>query len=118
LKTGTLTSYWAATKSGGHLVEFLEQLLSEYPDRQILMITDNGSFHHTKKVDAFLQTHQEQLEVKWLPPYCPDLNDIERTWRKLKASHASNFLFNSLDDLAENVQRGIEELNATVKVAS
>ena len=118
LKTGTLTSYWAATKSGGHFVEFLEQLLSEYPDRQILMITDNGSFHHTKKVDAFLQAHQEQLEVKWLPPHCPDLNDIERTWRKLKASHASNFLFNSLDDLAENVQRGIEELNATVKVAS
>jgi len=118
LKTGHLTSYWAATKSGGHFVEFLEQLLVAYPDRQILMITDNGSFHHTKKVAAFLEAHRERLEVKWLPPYCPDLNDIERTWRKLKASHASNFLFNSLDDLAENVQRGIDELNATVKTVS
>jgi transposase len=115
LKTGHLTSYWAATKSGSHFVEFLEQLLAAYPDRQILMITDNGSFHHTKHVAAFFTAHQHRLEVKWLPSYCPDLNDIERTWRKLKASHASNFLFNSLDDLAENVQRGIDELNATVK---
>jgi transposase len=118
LHTGRLTSYWAATKSGGHFVAFLEALLAAYPDRQILMITDNGSFHHTKKVAAFLETHQDRLDVKWLPPYCPDLNDIERTWRKLKASHASNFLFNSLDDLAENVQRGIDELNATVRTAN
>lgn len=118
LKTGHLTSYWASTKSGGHFIQFLEKLLLQYPDRSILMITDNGSFHHTKKVAAFLEAHQDILEVKWLPPYCPDLNDIERTWRKLKSSYAANFLFNSLDDLADNVQRGIDELNDTVKEAS
>ena len=54
------------------------------------------------------------IEIKWLAPYCPDLNDIERTWRRLKASHASNFLFNSLDTLVENVRQGIVELNSTV----
>ena len=62
-------------------------------------------------VDAFLLAHQDRLEVKWLPSYCPDLNDIERTWRKLKSSHASNFLFNSLDELMANVQQGIDEMN-------
>lgn len=111
MKTGKLTGHWAATKSGGHFIEYLERLLAAYPRQKILMIADNGSFHHTKKVEAFLQAHQEHIDVKWLPPYCPDLNDIERTWRKLKASHASNFLFNSLDDLVGNVQKGIEELN-------
>jgi transposase len=112
LGTGKLSSYWAATKSGSHFIEFLEVLLADYRDQSILLITDNGSFHHTKKVSAFLEMHQARLEVKWLPPYCPDLNDIERTWRKLKTSHASNFLFNSLDALIANVQAGIEELNA------
>jgi len=115
LKTGELTGHWAATKSGGHFIEYLETLLAAYPEQKILMIADNGSFHHTKKVDAYLEEHQDRLEVKWLPPYCPDLNDIERTWRKLKASHASNFLFNSLDELVANVQKGIQELNATVR---
>jgi len=114
LKTGRLTSHWAATKSGAHFVEYLETLLHDYPDQRILMIADNGSFHHTQKVEAFVNDHHDRIEIKWLPPYCPDLNDIERTWRRLKASHASNFLFNSLDELVENVRKGIEELNSTV----
>lgn len=114
LKTGHLTSPWAATKSGAHFVEYLETLLHDYPDQKILMIADNGSFHHTQKVDTYVNEHRDRLEIKWLPPYCPDLNDIERTWRRLKASHASNFLFNSLDGLVENVRQGIAELNSTV----
>lgn len=113
LKTGQLTSHWAATKSGSHFMEYLEILLHAYPDQKILMIADNGSFHHTQKVDAYVNQNRDRLEIKWLPPYCPDLNDIERTWRRLKASHASNFLFNSLDELVENVRKGIAELNAT-----
>lgn len=114
LKTGHLTSHWAATKSGAHFVEYLETLLHAYPDQKILMIADNGSFHHTQKVETYVHEHRDRLEIKWLPPYCPDLNDIERTWRRLKASHASNFLFNSLDGLVENVRQGIEELNSMV----
>lgn len=114
LKTGRLVTHWAPTKSGAHFIAYLEVLLRAYPDQDILLITDNGSFHHTQKVAAFLAEHRHRLDVKWLPPYCPDLNDIERTWRTLKASHASNLLFNSLDELAANVQKGIEEMNATV----
>jgi transposase len=114
LRTGNLTTFWADTKSGTHFIEFLNVLLAAYPDQNILLIMDNGTFHHTKAVAAFLEAHQDKLQVKWLPPYCPDLNDIERTWRKLKVSHAANFLFNSLDELAENVQRGIEELNESI----
>jgi transposase len=114
LKTGHLTSHWAATKSGAHFVQYLETLLHDYPDQKILMIADNGSFQHTLKVDAFVHERRDRLEIKWLPPYCPDVNDIERTWRRLKASHASNFLFNSLDELVANVRQGIVELNSTV----
>jgi transposase len=116
LKTGHLTGHWASTKSGSHFIEYLETLLRAYPDQKILMIADNGSFHHTQKVDVYVDEHRDRLEIQWLPPYCPDLNDIERTWRRLKASHASNFLFNSLDELVENVRKGIEELNATVAI--
>lgn len=113
LKTGRLTGHWATTKSGGHFIQFLEALLADYPDQNILMIADNGSFHHTQQVERFLEEHKSRIEVRWLPPYCPDLNDIERTWRRLKASHASNFLFNSLDELVTNVQKGIKEMNTT-----
>jgi transposase len=80
------------------------------------MIADNGSFHHARHVEKFLEEHRDRLEVRWLAPYCPDLNDIERTWRRRKASHASSFLFTSLDELMANVQKGILEINATATV--
>ena len=88
--------------------------MADYPEQNILMIADNGSFHHTQEVEEFLKQHKDRMEVRWLPPYCPDLNDIERTWRRLKASHASNFLFNSLDELVQNVQIGIKEMNGKI----
>jgi len=114
LRTGALVTHWAPTKSGAHFIAFLRVLLAAYPGQQIVLITDNGSFHHTKATAAFLAEHRAQIEVKWLPPYCPDLNDIERTWRSLKRSHASNFLFNSLDALVVNVQKGIDELDRRI----
>ncbi|MGH9431999.1 MAG: IS630 family transposase [Terriglobia bacterium] len=117
LKTGHLTTHWASTKSASHFIEYLETLLRVYPAQKILMIADNGSFHHTQKVDAYVNEHPDRLEIKWLPPYCPDLNDIERTWRRLKTSHASNFLFNSLDELVDNVRKGIEELNVAIVIS-
>jgi transposase len=114
LCTGALTTHWAPTKSGTHFIAFLHVLLAAYAGQKIILITDNGSFHHTKATDLFLAAHRDQIEVKWLPAYCPDLNDIERTWRSLKRSHASNFLFNSLDSLVANVQKGIAELDRRI----
>jgi len=50
------------------------------------------------------------------PSYCPDLNDYRANVAQTQGSHASNFRFNSLDDLVTNVQRGIDELNACARV--
>ncbi len=93
--------------SGHHFIEYLEALLRAYPEQKILMIADNASFHRAQKVDPYVNEHHDRLEIKWLPPYCSDLNDIERTWRRLKANYASNLPFSSLDELIENVPKGI-----------
>jgi transposase len=42
------------------------------------MVCDNGRFHTTKAVLAFLQQNTEGIEIHWLPPYCAGLNLIER----------------------------------------
>ena len=37
------------------------------------------SFHHSKKIKSFLKLHP-QIEMRYLPPYSPDLNPVERVW--------------------------------------
>jgi len=82
--TGKVTYTVAATKSGTHFLAFLVVLVAAYAGRKIRLVCDNGRFHTTKAVEAWLEANRERIEVYWLPPYCPSLNLIERLWGHLK----------------------------------
>ena len=77
-QTGQLAYTVADSKCGGSFLAFLAALLLAYAGKKIRLVCDNGRFHTTKAVQAFLEEHREQIEVYWLPPYCPSLNLIER----------------------------------------
>ena len=109
-QTGTLTYTIAATKCGAAFLAFLAVLLRTYAGRKIRLVCDNGRFHTTKAVQEFLVAHQEQLEVYWLPPYCPTLNLIERLWGHLKRTVLANVLYTSLDDLVRAFRMGVRRL--------
>ena len=109
--TGRLVQTIAATKSGWNFLIFLTALLKAYAGRRIRLVCDNGRFHHTKAVHAWLEAHADQLTVYWLPPYCPSLNLIERLWGHLKRTVLANVLFQSLDDLVAAFRHGVAKLN-------
>lgn len=105
--TGKLTYTIADTKCGAAFLLFLTVLLRTYAGRKIRLVCDNGRFHTTKAVQQFLAEHQEQLEIYWLPPYCPSLNLIERLWGHLKRTVLANVLYTSLDDLVQAFRTGV-----------
>ena len=98
-KTGKLTYTLAATKCGASFLVFLAALVRHYLGTKIILVCDNGRFHRTKAVEAWLDAHRDQIEIYWLPPYCPSLNLIERLWGHLKRTILANVLYASLDDL-------------------
>ncbi len=109
-KTGKLTYTLAATKCGASFLLFLMALLKSYAGRKIILVCDNGRFHTTKAVRAWLATHRDQIEIYWLPPYCPSLNLIERLWGHLKRTILANVLYASLDDLVAAFRTGVQRL--------
>lgn len=109
-KTGKLTYTLAATKCGASFLVFLIALLKFYAGRKILLVCDNGRFHKTKAVLAWLAAHRDQIEIYWLPPYCPSLNLIERLWGHLKRTILANVLYASLDDLVAAFRAGVRRL--------
>ncbi len=110
-KTGTFTYIIAETKCGAAFLAFLAMLLRTYAGRKIRLVCDNGRFHTTKAVQEFLTVHHEQIEVYWLPPYCPSLNLIERLWGHLKRTVLANVLYASLDDLVRAFRTGVRRLS-------
>lgn len=110
--TGRITHTHAATKSGVNFLVFLVTLVAAYKGRKVRLVCDNGRFHHTKAVHAWLAAHRRQVEVYWLPPYCPSLNLIERLWGHLKRTFIANVLFTDIDELVAAFRRGVRSVNA------
>jgi transposase len=109
--TGKITYTIAATKSGVHFLAFLMALVRAYAGRKIRLVCDNGRFHTTKAVTAWLEAHADRIEVYWLPPYCPSLNRIERLWGHLKRTVVANVLFTTLEDLVAAFRKGVGQIN-------
>lgn len=109
--TGKLTYTVADSKCGAAFLAFLAVLLQTYAGRKIRLVCDNGRFHTTKAVQQFLVAHQEQLEIYWLPPYCPSLNLIERLWGHLKRTVLANVLYSTLDDLVRAFRTGVRRVS-------
>lgn len=109
-KTGTITYTLAATKCGASFLVFLIALLAAHAGKKIRMVCDNGRFHTTHAVTAWLESHRAQIEVYWLPAYSPSLNLIERLWGHLKRTILANVLYATLEDLVTAFRRGVRRL--------
>jgi len=110
-KTGKITYTIAKTKSGQNFLVFLLAVATAYAGRKVRLVCDNGRFHQTSAVRQWLQLHRKQIEVFWLPPYCPSLNLIERLWGHLKRTVLANVLFATMDDLVAAFRRGVARVN-------
>jgi len=116
--TGKTTYTVADTKSGVNFLAFLITLVAAYAGRKIRLVCDNGRFHHTKAVDQWLAEHQDQIEIFWLPPYCPSLNLIERMWGHMKRTVLANVLYETIDDLLAAFRKGMARINGRKELMS
>jgi len=58
------------------LLRFMTRLVKD-AGRKVFLVLDNLRVHHSKIVKQWLEDHQEQIEVFYLPSYSPDLNPDE-----------------------------------------
>jgi transposase len=111
----TDTISWKVTswKNSQSFLEFLEYLLVEcYPTGRIVLVMDNVSYHKSAAVQAALCLFEHRLLVIWLPPYCPELNLIERYWKHLKALACVNKLHNCIEDVVASAEYIHSQQNA------
>lgn len=67
--------------------------------KKILLILDNAKYHHAKIIQPWLEGVSDLLELLFLPPYSPDINIIERLWKKTRREVTHNRYFEKLQDI-------------------
>ena len=118
LHTNTLESPQNAKKQTGKsktrrlqeaFAEHLRHVGRIYPAHQypeVVLLIDNAPWHRGKLVDEALAANP-QLRFKRLPSYSPQLNPIERFWKKLRRRATHNRLFDTLADLKRSVRASL-----------
>ena len=73
---------------------------------RVVLLIDNAPWHRGQLIDAALRD-QPHLEFKRLPSYSPQLNPIERFWKKLRRRATHNRLFDTLADLKGSLRASL-----------
>ena len=58
------------------LIDFMRRLVHD-STKKVFLILDNLRVHHSKKVQAWLEKHRDEIKVFYLPPYAPEYNPDE-----------------------------------------
>ena len=103
-RTGELIYMLCEKKNSDTFCEFLEQLINSVTsDKPIVYVLDNASYHHSRQSEAMIAYYEDRAWAFWLPPYCSDLNPIERFWKHLKAIACANRLFQDIGEVVNSV---------------
>jgi len=84
--------------NAGLFIEFLKRLIHNAP-KKVFLIVDGHPSHKAKKVQRFVDSVSDQLELHFLPPYSPDLNPDELVWNDLKNNAVRRTPFSDKEDM-------------------
>jgi len=100
-RTGRLTYVEADRKDSDLFIRQLWQLArADYPEApRIHIILDNYKIHSSARTKLALAALGDRVQLHFLPPYCPDHNRIERTWKDLHDNVTRNHTCQSMREL-------------------
>jgi transposase len=67
------------------------------PGCPVFVIADNACYHHSEKVQLFLEIQQGEIMMAFLPAYSPELNPDEQVWNHAKAEVGKHLIKSKLE---------------------
>ena len=95
------------------VVEVLEKLVKQFPDRPITLILDNARYQRCQ--DVFDAATRLGIELLFLPPYSPNLNLIERLWKFTKAECLNSRYYAAFSEFCQAITTCLHEPNEDQK---
>lgn len=77
--------------------KFLGELVKVDPEAHHVVLWDGAGFHQAPERD---QADLDRVHVLRLPPYCPELNPVEKVWDQLRDA-VCNGVFESVEALRQ-----------------
>lgn len=86
----------------------LQQILNRFPDKEIILFTDNFPTHTNSAADTFYKSHPRLILV-FMPKYSPKLNIIESIWKELK-NVVGNWFYSTIIEMERAIRKFFRSL--------
>ncbi len=91
------------------IIVMLKKIEEFYPEKEkIYVIADNAKYYRNKKVTEYLKT--SRIEFRFLPPYSPNLNLIERVWKFMRKKVINDKYYEKFSEFKEALTKFVEGL--------
>jgi len=94
-------------------IEYLKKLRSD-TGHPIFVIADNARYHHSKRVQDFLEEEKGNIMMAFLPAYSPELNPDEQVWNHAKAEVGKKSAIRSKDDMKRVILSAMTTIQESV----
>jgi transposase len=90
---------------GGTFWRFMRRLrqVSAQTGQSVVVIIDNAKYHHARAHQEWRREQEPEFTLDYLPPYSPELNPVERVWKRTRRNCVHNVFFPTLQALVEKV---------------
>ena len=108
--TGAMTTMLIKVFNAMTFLTFLKKVLkTRRRGKKLIVILDNARYHHAIILKPWLLENKDKIRLMFLPPYSPDLNNIERVWKITRRKCTHNRYFSSLNELEVTVKKQMKE---------
>jgi transposase len=109
-ETGELVTMMTNIFNAETFLNFLKKVVkTRKKGKTILMILDNARYHHAIMIQPWLRQNKNKIKLMFLPPYSPNLNNVERVWKVTRRTCTHNKYFANLEDLAITVKKQMKK---------
>lgn len=103
---------WYNNLNAHSFVEFLTRFVQTLDiSKKYVFVLDNGPAHRAKMSQVYMQSLGANIMIEFLPPYSPQLNCIETSWKIVRYNVTNSNLFQTIDDLKKGVQQFVDTHN-------
>lgn len=115
-KTRRLTWVVGERKNSQLFIQLALKLCEEYPDAKVIyVLLDNYKIHSSKQTMSVLTQLGGRVHLRFLPPYSPDENPIERFWKDLHDNVTRNHQYKRMPWLMRSAIRYLQTYNLQLK---
>jgi transposase len=108
--TGQMTTMLTKVFNAMTFLLFLKKALkTRKRGKKLIVVLDNARYHHAILLKPWLSENKDKIGLMFLPPYSPDLNNIERVWKITRRKCTHNKYFSTLGEVELVVKKQMKE---------